>query len=162
MDQEALVAFAAMRQVNRGLSIIRLPHIDPADAFHVDLLHSLAACPPDASDGDLVTAIRFVAGRHKAIASTDHVTAKNAAKQLLRLAARDHRLESKISQAAAERMVEEDSSEYWDLKMEAELAEVRATHLNDLLFALQAALGNYQTSRADDRAADRWHGQTGI
>ena len=140
----------------------RLADVDPDDEFHQDLVYSLEACPPESSDGDLVTAIRFVAGQAKAAARAEHVDARNAAKRLMRQEARRNRLEGKISQSAAERLVEEESEPYWNLKVRAELAEVRADHLNDMLFALQATLDNYRTSRADERAADQWHARSAV
>lgn len=163
MTPEILTELLTKPQVKRGLFIVRMGEIDPDDEFHQNLLYSLEACPPDSSDGDLVTAIRFVAGEAKAEAGRVHVEARNAAKRLLRVEARAHRLESaSVSQAAAERLVEEESDQYWDLKVRAELAEVRAEYLKDLQFALQATLDNYRTSRADERMADQWHARSSV
>lgn len=162
MTPEILAELLTKPQVKRGLFIVRMGEIDPGDEFHQNLLYSLEACPPDSSDGDLVTAIRFVAGEAKAEAGRVHVEARNAAKRLLRISARDHRLDGRMSQAAAERLVEEESDQYWDLKVRAELAEVRAEYLKDLQFALQATLDNYRTSRADERMADQWHARSSV
>lgn len=162
MNEETLEEILAKPQVKRGLFIVRMAEIDPADDFHQNLLYSLEACPPESSDGDLVTAIRFVAGQAKAEAGRVHVEARNAAKRLLRVEARKHRQEGRVSQAAAERIVEEESDAYWDLKVRAELSEVRAEYLKDLQYALQATLDNYRTTRADERAADQWHSRSGV
>ena len=162
MTPETLAALLDLTQVKRGLFLIRLAEVDPGLPFHVDLLHSLAACPPDASDGDLVTAIRFVAGQAKAAAATEHVTARNAYRQLRRVEGRIIREERKVSVAASERMVEEESEAFWALKMRADLAEVASDHLRDLLYALQATLDNYRTTRADERAADAWAARSGV
>lgn len=162
MTPEALAEILERPQVKRGLFIIRMIDIDPEDEFHMNLLYSLEACAPDSSDGDLVTAIRFVAGQAKAEAGSRHVAARNGAKRLLRIEARRHRHEGKISQAAAERMVEEESDDYWEMKVASELAEVRAEYLKDLQFALQATLDNFRTARADERAADQWGARTGV
>lgn len=162
MTPAELEVILALPQVKRGLFIIRLAEVDPEDEFHQDLVYSLEACPPDSSDGDLVTAVRFVAGQAKFEAGQEYVNARNAAKVTMRQEARKHRLEGRISQAAAERLVEEESTRYWDLKVRAELAEVRGEYLKDLQFALQATLDNYRTSRADERAADQWHARSAV
>lgn len=162
MNPEILAEILSRPQVKRGLFIVRMADVDPTDPFHVNLLYSLEACEPDSSDGDLVTAIRFVAGQAKAEAGAEHVQARNAAKRLLRTEARKHRVEGRISQAAAERLVEEESDDYWALKVQAELAEVRAEYLKDMQYALQATLDNFRTARADERAADQWQARTGV
>lgn len=160
MDPEVFEEILSRGQVRRGLFLIRLSDLDPALKFHQDLLYSLEACPPGASDGELITAIRFIVGQAKGDALEERAQARISAKRMLRVEARKHRLEAKISQTAAERLVEEDES-YWDLKLREEMAEARATACTDLLFALQAATDTWRTHRADERAADTWHSQTG-
>lgn len=160
MTPEVLAEILDKPQVARGLFIIRLADIDPESQFHERLLYSLEACPPDASDGDLVTAIRFVVTQEKAQALDEHARADNEARRWKRLEARRHRVEGRVAQTKAERMVEEDDS-YWDLKLRADVALARATACTDMLFALQAATDTWRTGRADDRAADRWHQHNG-
>lgn len=162
MTPERVEQMLQLSQVRRGLYIIRFADIDPDDQYHRDLLYSLEACPPESSDGDLVTAIRFVTGQAKYQAASEHVAAKNAAKVMMRQLAREERQSGRISQSAAERLVEESSDDYWELKMRADLAEVRAGYLTDMLYALEASLKNYQTTRADERAMDSWHARQGV
>lgn len=161
MTPELLHELLAKPQVQRGLLLVRIADIDPESSFHQDMLYSLEACPPESSDGDLITAIRFVVGHAKGEALRELAESEVAAKRWLRIKAREFRLEGNISQSAAERMVEEDEA-YWDLKRREKLAGARATACNDLLFALQAATDTWRTLRADERAADAWHARTGV
>ena len=159
MTPEVFAEILAKPHVARGLFLIRLAELDPESKFHQDLLYSLEACQPGASDGDLMTAIRFVVSQAKGDALEERAQAEIAARRKLRVEARGHRLESRISQSAAERLVEEDPA-YWDLKLREKLAEARATACTDLLYALQAAGDVWRTKRADERAADSWHART--
>ena len=160
MTPEDFAAIQEQPQVRRGLFLIRLADLDPESRFHQELLYSLEACQPGATDGELITAIRFIVGQTKGDALEERAQAKIAAKRKLRVEARRFREEGRVSQSAAERMVEEDPA-YWDLKLREELADARATACTDLLFALQAATDTWRTHRADEREADQWHAQTG-
>lgn len=160
MTPEIFEEILAKPQVRRGLFLIRLSELDPTSRFHQDLLYSLEACQPGATDGELITAIRFIVSQTKGEALEERAHAEVAAKRMLRVEARKHREEARVSQTAAERLVEEDPA-YWDLKLREKLADARATACTDLLFALQAATDTWRTHRADERAADTWHAQTG-
>lgn len=160
MSAEALRELLDTPHVARGLFLVRIADIDPELRFHRELLYSLEACQPGASDGELITAIRFTVGQAKADYLEERTRMRRDAKVMMAREIRTHRAAGASSQAVAKRLVEEDEA-YWDLKMGEELADARAQACTDLLFALQAATDTWRTTRADHRAADGWHARTG-
>lgn len=163
LDPATEAAFSeilAQRQVRRGMFIIRLATVDIQDPFHRDLAQTLAACDPGALDGDLITAMRFTIDHAMLEAGTEADQCKTRAERMLSVGAAEVMMETRLSRAAAERAMK-DTPEYWDLRETAGRLGQRRSYFSELLKSLQAALDNHRTSRADQRAADTWHAQTG-
>lgn len=148
-----------LRQVRNGLFLIKLADVDPYDEFHQQLVFALESCGPGASEGDLITAMRFTVGHAMEASGEAGARAKIGAEEMLAVGSAELMREGGVSRAAAERIVK-DNPAYWDLKREAELMIYRERAQRELLKSLQAALDNHRTSRADQRMADQWHAQT--
>lgn len=162
-EQQAveLAEALALRQVRQGMFLIRLAEVDLDDRLHQRLIQSLQACGPAATDGELITAMRFTFGHEMQLAGDDAALHKVKAERMLAVDAAELRRESGVSQAEAKRIIE--SSElYWTHRETAERMLQRQRYCREMLHSLQAALDLHRTDRADQRAADQWHTQTGV
>lgn len=156
---QRVLAALALPQVRNGMFLIKLVDVDPYDEFHQQLVFGLESCGPGASEGDLITAMRFTTGHAMEASGEAGARAKIGAEKMLAVGAAEVMREGGISRAAAERVVKDDPA-YWSLREEAELMIYRERSQRELLKSLQAALDNHRTSRADQRMADQWHAQT--
>lgn len=155
----ALAEALELRQVRQGMFLIRLAEVDLADRLHQRLIQALQACGPAATDGELITAMRFVFGHEMSLAGDESALAKVSAERMLAVESAQIHRESGVPLSAAKRLVEADAR-YWDWRERAERQLQRQRYCREMLHSLQAALDNHRTDRADMRAADQWHAQT--
>lgn len=155
----ALAESLDLRQVRQGTFLIRLAEVDLGDRLHQRLIQSLAACSPSATDGELITAMRFVFGHEMQLAGDDAAMHKVRAERMLSVDAAEMRRESGCSAAEAKRAIEA-TTLYWTHRETAERMLQRQRYCREMLHALQAALDLHRTDRADQRAADQWHAAT--
>ena len=155
----ALAEALELQQVRQGMFLIRLAEIDLHDRLHQRIIQSLQACGPGASDGELITAMRFVFGHEMSLSGDEAATEKIAAERMLGVEAGELHRESGISRTEAKRVIEGEPR-YWEHRRQAERMLQRQRYCREMLHSLQAALDNHRTDRADQRAADQWHAQT--
>lgn len=155
---ERLVEALDQRQVRQGLFLIRLPDVDLADRFHRELIGALAWCDPAAMDGDLITAMQAATVHAMGRVGEQLSAAKAGAETMMELGTAEHRA-SGASKAAAVDLVKADP-DYWALKSEADRLVYVERYMRKVLELMQSLLDNHRTTRADQRAADRWHSET--
>jgi hypothetical protein len=133
--------------------------VDPTDRLHTKLAETIDQLGKPATYGQRITALRFDfawelrdagAAYARAKADYEHQVAA-AVVEITEKAALDGR---KVSLGLAQAMAEKDA---YSLKLAYLVAEQRERSMRRFLDALDAALENHRTDRADARAADRSH-----
>jgi hypothetical protein len=135
--------------------------VDPADALHTKLLETIHRLGPGATYGQRIVALRFDfvwelrdAGKTYGTAKADYENA--VAVKVVEITEKATLEEKKVSLGLAQAMAERDA---YDLKLSYLVAEQRERAMRKFLDALDAALENHRTDRADARAGDRAHSQ---
>lgn len=137
-------------------SIIGL-EVDDADALHQKLAKTITDLGPGATYGQRIVALRFdfawelrAAGKVFGEAKGDYESTKSRrVVEITETALNDGR---KVTLGLAEHMAE---AELYDRKLTYLVAEQRERAMRKFLDALDAALENHRTDRADSRAGDR-------
>ena len=141
--------------------VVGIVEFDRSDVLHRKLLKTLADLGVGASTGDRISACRFVIAwelRDAAhLAKTGKANYEQAvSKRVLQLTEEARVKGRRIGEGLAKRQAE---TENFDDRMAFLQQEARATSMRQLLSALEGALENHRTLRADMRAADRAHAQ---
>lgn len=130
---------------------------DPADALHGKLAETIGRLGQGASYGQRIVALRFVfawelrdAGAVFAQAKAEYENA--VAVHVVEVTTRAELDGRKVSLGLAQAMAEKES---YGLKLSYLVAEQRERAMRKFLDALDAALDNHRTDRADSRAVDR-------
>lgn len=137
-------------------SIIGL-EVDDTDPLHRKLAKTITDLGPGATYGQRIVALRFdfawelrAAGKVFGDAKGEYeVTRSRRVVEITETAANEGR---KITLGLAEHMAE---AELYELKLTYLVAEQRERAMRKFLEALDAALDNHRTDRADSRAVDR-------
>ncbi|MAP63160.1 MAG: hypothetical protein CMH34_05330 [Microbacterium sp.] len=134
--------------------------VDPNDALHNKLAETVYRLGPAATYGQRIVALRFDfawelrdAGKVYGTAKADY---EHALTQVVEITERAALEGKKISLGLAQAMAEKDA---YELKLTYLVAEQRERAMRKFLDALDAALDNHRTDRADSRAGDRAHAQ---
>jgi hypothetical protein len=141
-------------------SIIGL-EADPADELHQKLAATIKDLGPGATYGQRIVALRFdfvwelrEAGKVFATSKADYENAiATKVPEIVERAALEGK---KVALGLAQAMAERDA---YELKLTYLVAEKREQAMRKFLDALDAALENHRTDRADARAGDRAHSQ---
>ena len=135
--------------------------VDPDDALHNKLAETVCRLGPGATYGQRIVALRFDfawelrdAGKVYGTAKADYENA--VAVKVVELTEKADLDGKKISLGLAQAMAERDA---YELKLTYLVAEQRERAMRKFLDALDAALNNHRTDRADSRAGDRAHAQ---
>jgi len=137
---------------------IGLQNVDPKDELQMQLAQTVQELGQGATFGQRVVALRFVFAWHLRDAGEVFATSKaDYEAHMARLKTR-FLAEPKMSVAKAEVMAEADDESY-RLKLAYLVAEQRERAMRKFLDALESALDNHRTDRADLRAGDRAHAQ---
>lgn len=138
-----------------GLEVI------PGDELHAKLAATVHRLGPAATYGQRIVALRFDfawelrdAGKIYGTAKADYENA--IAVKVVEITERANLDGKKISLGLAQAMAERDA---YDLKLAYLVAEQRERAMRKFLDALDAALENHRTDRADARGGDRAHSQ---
>ncbi|WP_194385322.1 hypothetical protein [Microbacterium luteum] len=135
--------------------------VDPEDALHKKLAETVYRLGPGATYGQRIVSLRFDfvwelrdAGKVYGTAKADYENA--VAVKVVELTEKAELDGKKISLGLAQAMAERDA---YELKLTYLVAEQRERAMRKFLDALDAALDNHRTDRADSRAGDRAHAQ---
>lgn len=131
--------------------------VDPADELHQKLAATIANLGPGATYGQRIVALRFDfvwelrdAGKTYGTAKADYENA--VAVKVVEITEKAALDDKRISLGLAQAMAERDA---YELKLTYLVAEQRERAMRKFLDALNAALDNHRTDRADSRAVDR-------
>lgn len=137
-------------------SIIGL-EVDGSDALHQKLAKTITDLGPGATYGQRIVALRFdfawelrTAGKVFGDAKGEYEVTRS--KRVVEITEKAALEERKITLGLAEHMAE---AELYELKLTYLVAEQRERAMRKFLEALDAALDNHRTDRADSRAVDR-------
>ncbi|MEV8023355.1 hypothetical protein [Microbacterium sp. NPDC080220] len=131
--------------------------VDSSDALHLKLAETITNLGPAASYGQRIVSLRFDfawelrdAGRIYGQAKADYENA--VAVRVVEISEKAAAEDRRVSLGLAQAMAEKDA---YELKLTYLVAEQRERAMRKFLDALDAALENHRTDRADARAVDR-------
>lgn len=141
------------------LSRVGINEPDPSEPLHVRLLDAIRRCGPGATAGAYLSACRFaVVQEHLmagAVYAEERAAYEKAKGRFVVKAMNEPRVEGgpRMSMGLAEAMAEGDDDLY-GRKLRFLVAEKREQTMRKFLDAIEGALDNHRTDRADARRAD--------
>lgn len=131
--------------------------VDPTDALHMRLVETIVSLGPGATYGQRIVALRFdfawelrAAGAVYGQAKADYED--RVAQRVMEIVETAALEGKKVTLGLAEYKAQHEA---YDLKLQYLVAEQRERAMRKFLDALDAALENHRTDRADARAVDR-------